>query len=67
MAMTCHAIPPLEPHCGSWVVIHRATGAAVLETYSPAVARKINRAAYDVVTAAQWLASLNWKGGEVHP
>lgn len=61
------ALPPLEPHCGSWIAVHRATGAAVLETYSPAVAGKINRAAYDVVTAAQWLASLNRKGGEAPP
>jgi hypothetical protein len=52
-------IPALEAHCGSWVIVSRDTGAAVLETFSPAVASKVNLARYRVVTALQWLASLN--------
>lgn len=55
-------VPPLESHCGSWVIVSKETGAAVLETFSAAVAGKVNRASYDVVTAATWLASLNGKG-----
>lgn len=60
--MMAATIPALESHCGSWVVVSKESGAAVLETFSAAVAGKVNRAAYDVVTAAQWLASLNGKG-----
>lgn len=51
--------PELEPHCGSWIVVCRSTGAPVLETFSRSIADKVNRARYDVQTAAQWLASLN--------
>lgn len=52
-------IPPLEPHCGSWIAIRRATGEAVLETFSAALAGRVNRSAYAVFTAAQWLGALN--------
>lgn len=53
------AVPPLERHCGSWVVISRATGRPVLETFERRTAERINQAAYEVVTAAQWLARFN--------
>jgi hypothetical protein len=53
------AIPALEPHCGSWVIVDRATGDSVLETFSRSLAEKINQDRYEVVTAAQWLARLN--------
>lgn len=52
-------IPPLEPHCGSWIVVRRATGESVLETYSPAVAAAVNQAAYATFTALQWLCAVN--------
>ena len=52
-------LPPLEPHCGSWIIVSRATGAPVLETWQASIAAKVNRAAYEVFTAAQWLGSLN--------
>ncbi len=51
--------PDLEWQGGSWIVSDLATGEAVLETYSRAVADAINRKRYAVHTAAQWLASLN--------
>lgn len=52
-------IPQLEPHCGSWIVISRATGKAVLETFERRTAEAINQSAYEVLTAAQWLTELN--------
>ncbi len=52
-------IPPLPRHCGSWVVVRRATGKSVLETFSRSVAERINQAAYEVVTAAEWLGRVN--------
>lgn len=53
------AIPTLEPHCGSWIVVSRATGLAVLETFSHATASRVNQAAYEVLTALQWLVRIN--------
>jgi hypothetical protein len=26
-------IPPLPRHCGSWIIVNRATGVAICETY----------------------------------
>lgn len=52
-------IPELEPHCGSWVVVSRETGESVLETYSRKTAERVNQAAYEVLTAAQYLVRLN--------
>lgn len=51
---------PALPHgCGSWVVVDRETGAAVLETFSRAVADRVNLARYEVLTALDYLARLN--------
>jgi hypothetical protein len=52
-------VPDLEPHCGNWIIVRRATGESVLETYSPDVARAVNQSAYAVFTAAQWLGAFN--------
>lgn len=52
-------IPELEHHCGSWIVVCRSSGKAVLETFSRDVAAAINQAKYEVLTALQWLARLN--------
>lgn len=54
-------IPPLEPHCGSWIVVRRATGESVLEIFKAerATAARINPAAYVIFTAAQWLGAFN--------
>mgnify|MGYP000935815014 CR=1 FL=1 len=57
-------IPPLPPHCGSWVVVNRATGESVLETFSRAVAERVNQDAYEVLTAAEWLGSVNVRARE---
>ena len=53
------AIPNLERHCGSWIVVSRATGKPVLETYERKTAEAINQTAYEVLTAAQWLGRFN--------
>lgn len=43
----------------SWVVVRKATGEAVLETFNPELAAAINRDAYDVVPVLEWLQGLN--------
>jgi hypothetical protein len=52
-------IPQLEPHCGSWIAVDRATGVPVLETFNRDTAAAINQSRYEVLTAAQWLARFN--------
>lgn len=52
-------VPDCEPWCNSWVVVSKATGKPVLETWSQAVAEKVNGDAYTVLTAHQWLVSIN--------
>lgn len=52
-------IPQLEPHCGSWIIVSKATGKPVLETFSASVASKINQTRYEVLTALQWLGRFN--------
>jgi hypothetical protein len=55
------AVPALERHCGSWIVVRRATGESVLEIFKAnrATAESVNHAAYVVFTAAQWLGAFN--------
>lgn len=43
----------------SWVVVSRATGKAVLETYSRDVARKVDTSRYEVLPVLIYLARLN--------
>lgn len=52
-------VPPLEPHCGSWVIVQRSTGRPVLETFKRQTAEAINQDAYEVLTAEQWLVRFN--------
>lgn len=52
------AVPDLEPNCGSWIVVDRRTGRAVLETFERRTAEAINQEHYRVVTALAWLQSL---------
>lgn len=52
-------VPDLEPRCGSWVAVSRATGLAVLETYSRHIAEAVNQERYEVVTALVWLQRIN--------
>lgn len=53
------AIPQLEPICGSWIIVDRATGKPVMETYRAAVAAAVSQANYEVLTALQWLQRFN--------
>ena len=43
----------------SWVVVRKATGEAVFETFSRKIADAVNRDAYRVVPILDWLVSLN--------
>lgn len=43
----------------SWVIVDKATGKALLETFSPRVAEAINTARYKAVPILEWLQSLN--------
>lgn len=43
----------------SWVIVSKATGRAVFETFSRRVAAAINLDAYRVVPIREWLSSLN--------
>ncbi len=52
-------IPELEHHCGSWIVVDRSTGQAVLETFNRQTAEAINQERYEVLTALQYLSGLN--------
>lgn len=56
-------VPELPPHCGSWVIVRRDTGAAVLETYRRSVAERVNEASYQVLTCAAYLGGLNSRKG----
>lgn len=55
------SIPKLEAHCGSWIVVDRETGKAVLETFQRSVAEKVNQDKYEVKTALEYLCSLRKK------
>mgnify|MGYP003636751572 FL=1 len=52
-------VPELEHYCGSWVVVSRATGKAVIEIFERRNAERLNFDKYELQTAAQWLANLN--------
>lgn len=52
-----HAIPELEPHCGSWVCT--APDGQVLEFYSLNNVERAERAGWRIETAAQYLARFN--------
>ena len=51
--------PELEPFCGSWIVVSRSTGCAVLETFSRKVAEAVNVDKYEVMSAYQYLVRFN--------
>lgn len=42
----------------SYVIVSKATGEAVFETFSRKVALAINREKYDVIPIIDWLASI---------
>jgi hypothetical protein len=43
----------------SWIIVSRATGKPVLETFSSRTADAVDRARYEVFTALQWLQRFN--------
>lgn len=43
----------------SWVIVDRATGKAVFETFSKRIATAINLERYDVVPILQYLQDIN--------
>lgn len=43
----------------SWIVVDRATGAAVVELFTERAASAINTERYEVVPALAWLQQLN--------
>lgn len=45
----------------SWVIVNKASGEAVLETYSERVKNAVNTKAYSVVPILEYLRSLNKK------
>ncbi len=56
-------VPPLEPHCGSWIIVRKQTGKAVFETSTIATVQAVNRKKYVVLTAAEYLGRLNGSNG----
>jgi hypothetical protein len=55
------AIPELESHCNSWIVVDRQSGKPVGETYNRKTAEAVNQEKYEVLTALQWLTRFNQK------
>ena len=55
-------IPPLEWHCGSWVITRRDTGEVIGEFFERRNVERFNPARVTIQTAAQYLAGLNRKG-----
>ena len=47
-----------HPHPTSWVIRRRATGEVLFETFSPAVAAAVNRAAYDTIPILDYLVGV---------
>lgn len=45
----------------SWMIVSKATGIAVMETFIPEVAAAVNPLNYDVVDAHTYLCALNKK------
>jgi len=54
-------VPELEPYCGSWVVVARAAGLPVMETFSRRCAEAINQ---DKATGLDCfeVRMIQWKG-----
>jgi hypothetical protein len=54
----------------SWVIIDRATGAAILETFNPKAVPCLNTERYEAVPILAYLGALNARilaAGEVNP
>jgi hypothetical protein len=45
----------------SWIIVNKATGQAVFETFNENTARAVNERLYKAVPILEWLQSLNRK------
>ena len=52
-------VPPLCHLSGSWIIIDRTSGRAVMETFSESTAARVNTARYEVLTSYAYLSGLN--------
>ena len=46
-------------NAASWVICEKATGRAVLETFSPRLIEKLNNAKYEAIPIMAYLQNLN--------
>jgi len=53
------AIPPLEPHCGSWVVTRKSDGQVIGEFFHRRSVERFNPEKVLIETAAQYMGRLN--------
>lgn len=45
----------------SWMIVNKATGVAVMETFIPELAAAVDQSKYDVIDAHTYLCALNKK------
>ncbi len=57
--MSAAPVPPLPPRCGSWVVIRRADGKAVFETFEARTVARLDPAKAYAAPALDYLQALN--------
>ena len=53
--------PELARHEGSWVVIRRATGEAVVELFSRSLVERVDETRFEVKTIGNYLGDVNRK------
>lgn len=53
------AIPPLERHCGSWILTRKATGEVIGEFFDRRSVERFDPAKVLIETAHQYLVRLN--------
>lgn len=47
--------------CGSWLILDKATGKPIAETFNPKIAGAINTQKYEIKCAYQYLTEFNRK------
>lgn len=58
-AVTSSDIPPLEPYCGSWIVVRRSDGLPIGEFFNAKNLHHFNAEQVTIKTAAQYLGEVN--------
>lgn len=58
-AITASDIPPLEPYCGSWIVVRRSDGQPIGEFFNRRNLHHFNAERVTIKTAAQYLGEVN--------